>query len=124
MSEAVRTRAIRGATTVNADQRDEILAATGELLETMLERNAIGVDDLVSAIFTMTPDLHSVFAAEAARALGWRDVPLLCAAGAEVEDALPRCVRVMLHVETTLPRDRIRHVYLRQAKSLRPDLDG
>jgi chorismate mutase len=116
-------RGIRGATTVEADASDQILAATQELLRTIIERNGItDFDDVISAVFTTTPDLTSVFPAEAARSLGMCHVPLLCASEIAVVGAMPRCIRVLLHVETDrLPRE-IAHVYLRDAKRLRPDV--
>lgn len=117
-----RLRAVRGAITVPADARDEILASTRELLATMLQRNALDPDDIVSAIFTVTADLRSEFPARAARDLGWRDVPLLCTVEIAVPGALPRCIRVLLHAETMRPKAQIRHVYLGGASILRPDL--
>ncbi|MBA3314929.1 MAG: chorismate mutase [Planctomycetota bacterium] len=116
-------RGIRGATTVEADNPEQILAATQELLRGILDRNEIGdFDDVVSAVFTTTPDLTSTFPAEAARALGMRHVPLLCASEIAVPGAMPRCVRVLLHVETARRPQEIVHVYLRDAKRLRPDV--
>lgn len=114
-------RAIRGAITVDADEPALILGATAELLRDMMERNALGDDDLVSAVLTATPDLTSAFPAGAARMLGWDDVPVLCATEIAVTGALPRCVRAMLHVLTDRPRARIAHSYLRGAEVLRPD---
>lgn len=116
-------RGIRGATTVDADEPGQILAATRELLEHVLERNEIAdFDEIVSAVFTTSPDLTSTFPAEAARALGMRHVPLLCASEIAVVGAMPMCIRVLLHVETSRsPRD-IVHVYLRDSKRLRPDV--
>ena len=115
-------RAVRGAITVEADAPDGIRQATRELLAEILARNALGPDDVVSALFTMTEDLSSEFPARAARELGWHDVPLLCMRELAVAGALPRCIRVLLHVETDRRRDEIRHVYLAGARSLRPDL--
>jgi chorismate mutase len=117
-----RLLAVRGATTVARDDPDEIRAATRELLEALLARNALRTDDVVSALFTLTPDLRSEFPARAARELGWVDVPLLCASSIPVAGALPRCVRVLLHVETARERAELIHVYLRDAGGLRPDL--
>lgn len=117
-----RLRAVRGAITVPVDARDEILASTRELLATMLHRNALDPDDIVSAIFTVTADLRSEFPARAARDLGWRDVPLLCTVEIAVPGALPRCIRVLLHAETMRAKAQIRHVYLGGASILRPDL--
>lgn len=118
-------RGIRGATTAERDTPESIHAATRELLHALLDRNSItAYDDIISVIFTTTPDLTSTFPAEAARALGMRHVPLLCAAEIAVPGALPRCVRVLMHVETTRSPREIAHVYLRAAKRLRPDMDS
>ena len=117
-------RAIRGATTVRADDAALVLAATRELLAEMLARNAVDEADLISAVFTVTADLTTAFPARAARELGWVDVPLLCAVEIPVPDALPRCVRVLLHVHSARARSAMAHVYLRGATVLRPDLAG
>jgi chorismate mutase len=115
-------RAVRGATQVDADDRDQVLEATTELLREVLSRNGLGTDDLISVMFTATPDLHSEFPAYAARQMGFTDVPLLCAAEIDVPGAMPRVLRLMAHVETELPRAELRHVYLRGAAALRRDL--
>ena len=120
---SVRTvRAVRGATTVSADDPALIRAAVTELLEAMLDDNDIAPADLISAVFTATNDLVSEFPAHAARLDGWTDVPLLCAQELPVHGALPRCIRVMLHAEMRRQRSEIRHVYLRDAVLLRADL--
>jgi chorismate mutase len=93
-----------------------------ELVAAMLERNGLTVDDLVSVVFTATPDLRSEFPAAAARELGLGDVPLLCAQEIDVVGALPRVVRVLAHAETALARDQVTHVYLNGAEVLRKDL--
>ena len=116
-------RGIRGAITVEVDEPEAILAATRELLRAILDENEItDFDDIISVIFTTTPDLVSTFPAEAARALGMQHVPLLCAAEIAVPRAMPRCVRVLLHVESRQNPREIKHVYLREAKRLRPDM--
>lgn len=115
-------RALRGATQLTADDRDEMSEAVVELVGRMLEVNDLSTDDLISMIFTSTPDLKCAFPAFAARKLGIGDVPLLCATEIDVEGALPRVVRVMAHVEIDLPRADVRHVYLRGAEVLRQDL--
>lgn len=115
-------RAVRGAIQVDRDDRDEVLQATTELVVAVLERNAIGPDDLISIVFTATPDLRSEFPAYAARAMGIVDVPLLCASEINVPGAMPRVLRLLAHVETPLPRAALRHVYLRGAAALRTDL--
>lgn len=115
-------RAVRGATTVESDAPAHIREATRELLAEILRRNDIDTVDVVSVLFTMTADLASEFPARAARELGWHDIPLLCMRELDVAGALPRCIRVLLHVETDRRRDEIRHVYLAGARVLRPDL--
>lgn len=115
-------RAIRGATQVDRDDRELILDAVRELLARVLERNQLGVDDLISVLFTATDDLHAEFPAYAARELGIDDVPLLCARELDVVGAMPRVLRLLAHVETHRPRDQLRHVYLRGAAALRTDL--
>lgn len=115
-------RAVRGAIQVEHDDRDEVLQATSELLSTVLERNALQPDDLISVVFTATPDLISEFPAYAARQMGITDVPLLCATEIAVPGAMPRVLRLLAHVETDLARADVRHVYLRGAAALRTDL--
>jgi chorismate mutase len=119
-----RARAIRGATTVDSDTPDQIRHATRELLETIVARNDITSADVISAIFTVTHDLTSEFPAHAARELGWLDVPLLCTLEIPVPGSLPKCIRVLLHVESSASRTELRHVYLHAARALRPDLPG
>ncbi|MDZ4688015.1 MAG: chorismate mutase [Planctomycetaceae bacterium] len=118
-------RGIRGATSVTEDRPELILAATRELLEEVLRLNGIGdFDDIGSAVFTTTPDLTSTFPAEAARSLGMTLVPLLCASEIAVPNSLPRCIRVLLHVNTAKSQKEIVHVYLHEAKKLRPDVSS
>lgn len=119
---AVRVRAVRGATTVAYDDSTLIGDAVRELLSAIVATNGIETEDIVSAMFTTTPDLRSVFPAKAARTLGWVDVPMMCASEIDVEGAQPRCIRVMLHVERAVGAAPVRHVYLREAVALRPDL--
>ena len=115
-------RGIRGATTVEVDSADAILAATGDLLLRMVEANHAAVADIASAIFTMTPDLTAAFPARAARELGWQHVPLLDAQEVSVPGSLSHCVRVLLLWNTDRSQEEVRHVYLREAASLRPEL--
>jgi chorismate mutase len=118
-------RGIRGATSANSDTRDEILAATRELVAEILRANGIvEFDEIVSILFTTTPDLTAVFPAEAAREMGMNLVPLLCASEIAVPGRLPRCVRVLMHLNTEKPARDMVHVYLREAKSLRPDMQS
>lgn len=112
---------VRGATTANANTPEEILAATCELLQALCSFNGLQPADLASAIFTATPDLTAAFPARAARDLGWTRVPLLDAVEMSVPNALPRCIRVLLHWNTDRSPAAIRHVYLREAAALRPD---
>src|SRR5689334_6759073 len=117
-----RTHAIRGATTVERDDARHIYDATRELLEAIVERNWLELDEIISVWFTVTTDLRSAFPALAAREMGWVDVPLLCASEIPVPDAMPRVVRVLMEVELAAPRRLENHVYLREAVALRPDL--
>jgi chorismate mutase len=113
--------ALRGATTVDVDASDEIVAATRELLEELCRVNCLSAESIVSAIFSATPDLHSVYPAAVARAIGWTDVAMLCVTEMDVPGSVPRCIRVLLHVSVPGGR-RLRAVYLREARTLRPDL--
>lgn len=115
-------RAVRGAIQVDADERDQVLEASTELLTAVLERNQLSSADLISVLFTATPDLTSEFPAYAARMMGITDVPLMCASEINVAGAMPRVLRMLAHVETDLAREDIRHVYLRGAAGLRTDL--
>lgn len=116
-------RGVRGATTAQTDQPEAITQATRELLEAMLASNpGMQLDDLASALFTVTSDLSAAFPAAAARSLGWGNVPMICAQEIPVPGGLPRCIRVLLHWNTDLPQTAIRHVYLGAAATLRPDL--
>jgi len=116
-------RGIRGATTVSADEPDLILQATRELLEEILAENkGMQPEDVASAIFTVTDDLISTFPAQAARQMGWDLVPMLCGREIPVPTSLPRVIRVLVHWNTELPQSEIKHVYLKDAVKLRPDL--
>ena len=115
-------RAIRGAVQLDADERDHLLASVDELIREILGQNQLDTDDLVSMIFTATPDLRSEFPALAARQLGIGDVPLLCAQELDIEAAMPRVIRVLVHAETDRAKAEVRHVYLRGAAALRRDL--
>ena len=114
-------RGVRGATTVVENEAREILAATRQLLALMIRLNGIESVDVASGVFTTTVDLNAVFPATAARQLGWMSVPLLCGHEMEVPDSLPRCVRILLHLNTDRGQDEIHHVYLKEAVQLRPD---
>jgi chorismate mutase len=115
-------RAVRGATTVASDHPLLIRQAVHELLDELLDLNDLTSMDVISAVFTATPDLTSEFPAHAARTYGWTDVPLLCAQELDISGSLPRCLRVLLHVETRRERHEMRHAYLHDAVLLRQDL--
>ena len=117
-------RALRGATTVDADDPQQITGRTVALLEAMFERNGVSHDDLISIWFTVTEDLTSVFPAAAARTIGLGDVPLLCAREIPVPGSTARCIRVLAHLATEHTRAELRHVYLEGAAGLRDDLPG
>ena len=114
-------RGVRGATTVEVDEREAVLRATRELLALLIHVNEIHKEDVASAIFTTTPDLNSAFPATAARQLGWLDVPLMCSHEIDVPGSVPLCIRVLLHWNTDKRQQSIQHVYLKEAQRLRPD---
>jgi chorismate mutase len=118
----VAVRAVRGAIQVDADDREAILEGTSELVKEVLHRNEIHPDDLISIVFTATPDLTAEFPAYAARLMGLTDVPLLCTTEIAVPGSMPRVLRLLAHVESARSRAEIRHVYLRGAAKLRTDL--
>ncbi len=121
MTQLYRMRGIRGATTVEANTREAILAATQELLKLMIEANQLHADDIASVILTTTPDLNAEYPALAARALGWHDVALLCAHEMNVPHGLSKCIRVLIHWNTPVRADQVKHIYIRDAVNLRPD---
>ena len=115
-------RAIRGAIQLEVDEREHVLSSTSELVLSVLEANSLTGDDVISIMFTATSDVHSEFPAVAARELGLGDVPLMCTQELDIVGAMPRVIRLMALVNTTLRRDEITHVYLRGATALRRDL--
>lgn len=115
-------RAVRGAIQVDANDRQQILDGTTELINTVMDRNNLTTDDLISVIFTATADLDAEFPAYAARQLGFNDVPLLCTTEIPVPGSMPRVLRLMAHIESEKPRSEMHHVYLRGAAALRRDL--
>jgi chorismate mutase len=117
-------RGVRGATTVDRNEREEVLSATRQMLALLIRLNNIEKADVASAIFTTTRDLDAEFPALAARQLGWLDVPLLCGHEITVPGSLGRCIRVLIHWNTARPQAEIKHVYLREAVKLRPDLSS
>ncbi len=114
-------RGIRGATTARANTREAIIDATQELLAAMVQANGLRAEDITSAIFTLTPDLDASFPAAAARAFGWKAVPLLDLPAPQVAKDLPRCIRILIHWNTERAQDEVQHIYLHQARQLRPD---
>ena len=116
-------RGVRGATTIEHNDREEILTATRQLLAIMIRVNGIEPEDVASAFFTTTPDVDAEFPALAARQLGWINVALLCAYELGVPGALPGCIRILIHWNTEKTSDEIQHVYLRKAARLRPDMN-
>ena len=115
-------RAIRGAIQLDGVDREDILEGTAELVNAVMSRNDLTPDDVISVLFTVTPDLAAEFPALAARKTGFHAVPLMCATEIPVPGAMPRVVRLMAHVETDRPRSEIQHVYLRGAAALRLDI--
>ena len=115
-------RAVRGAVQLDVDEREHLLESVQELVRSVMSANGFDVEDLISVLFTATPDLHSEFPALAARELGLGDVPLMCTQELDIAGAMPRVVRLMAHVETDKARADIQHVYLRGAVALRRDL--
>ncbi|OGC23674.1 chorismate mutase [candidate division WOR-1 bacterium RIFOXYB2_FULL_42_35] len=113
------TRGVRGATTVANNTKEEILAATQELLAEIIEKNNIEIADIASVVFTTTADLNAEFPAQAARKLGWEDTALLCAREIDVPGSLQKCIRVLLHVNTNKKQSEVVNVYLKEAVNLR-----
>ncbi len=122
MAPALMVRGLRGATTVDADTVTQVTERSQELMRELMARNGLVEDDIVSVLFTATPDVTSCFPATAIREIGFGAVPLLCAAEIAVPGAMPLCIRVLLHVHTIKTRDEIHHVYLHGAQGLRDDL--
>lgn len=117
-------RALRGATRVDADTKEQVTERVQALVRAMLDRNGLDHDDLVSVIFTATADIHSMFPAEAARGLGLGDVPLLCAQELDIDGKPDRTIRVLMHISTDKPRSELQAVYLEGTAVLRDDLPG
>mgnify|MGYP000250298849 CR=1 FL=1 len=115
-------RAVRGATTVNANDRQEILDATEELLRALIKENSINKEDIISIIFSVTSDLNAVFPAVAARNIGLTDVAMMCTREMDVPGSLRRCIRIMMHFNTEMSNTDLKYVYLKDARKLRPDL--
>ncbi len=122
MAPAPTVRGLRGATTVEADTVAQVTERSQELMREIMVRNELAEDDIISALFTATGDVTSIFPATAVREVGFGAVPLLCAAEIPVPGSMPLCIRVLLHVHTTRSRDEMHHVYLHGAQGLRDDL--
>jgi chorismate mutase len=116
-------RAIRGAITVEKNTAEDIIETTKSLLEEIIKKNSVPKDDIISIIFSVTNDLDGAFPAVAARALGWTDVALMCTNEIHVPGSLEMCVRVLMHINTRKSNKEIKHVYLKGAKVLRPDIE-
>lgn len=115
-------RALRGATTIDADTGDDVRSRVIALLQEMVSRNDVEHDDVISILFTATDDIHSIFPAAAAREIGFGDVPLICARELDIVGATPLCIRVLMHLNTDRSNAELRHVYLEGASGLRDDL--
>jgi chorismate mutase len=115
-------RALRGATTIDTDTTEQICERVQALVNSMLDRNGVHKDDLISILFTATDDIHAMFPATAAREIGLGDVPLICARELDIVGGTPRCIRVMMHLTTTRSRSELHHIYLEGARGLRDDL--
>lgn len=118
----VRVLGLRGATTFDIDEAAHVGERTVDLLQTMLQRNGLTQDDVISVLFTATPDLHSVFPATAARSIGFGDAPLMCAQELAIDGAKAQCIRILMHIHSTKRRDELHHIYLEGARDLRDDL--
>jgi chorismate mutase len=114
--------AVRGATTVNNNDNVEIIDETKKLLDEIINKNRLDLNDIISVIFTMTDDLSASFPAIAARQLGWNDIPLMCMKELNIDNSLEKCIRVMFYINSDIERKKIKHIYLNGAKILRPDL--
>jgi chorismate mutase len=122
MTRPARVRALRGATTLDDDEREHLIERTQELIAALFERNRLTEDDLISIVFTATDDVHSAYPAEAAREAGITHVPLLCARELEIDGGIARCIRILVHAYTARSATELRHVYLHEARQLRTDL--
>jgi chorismate mutase len=119
MPEEKAVRGIRGATTAGENVPAEIYSATKDLLAEMIEANSVDLKDICAVLFSATPDLNCAFPARAAREMGWLDVPLFCHVEIDVPDSIPRCIRVLVLVNTTVKQDQVKHVYLKETVKLR-----
>lgn len=122
MNPDARVRALRGATTLDVDERAHLFERTQELIAGVFARNELTEDDLISIIFTATDDVRSAYPAEAAREAGITHVPLLCTRELDIEGGIDRCIRILIHAYTPRTAHELRHVYLHEARQLRTDL--
>jgi chorismate mutase len=124
MEVVMSVRAVRGAITVFDNTKESILEGTKELLDEIIVRNELDNENIISAIFSVTNDLNATFPAVAARELGWRDISLMCTNEIDVPGSLEKCIRVLIHFNTEKKNDEIKHVYLKGATILRPDISN
>jgi chorismate mutase len=115
-------RALRGATTVESNEAEQIIGETGVLLQKIVEENKLDAEDIISVIFSVTEDLDAAFPAVAARRLGWTSIALMCTREIDVPESLKKCIRVMMHINTEKKNSELKHIFLKEARSLRPDL--
>lgn len=115
-------RALRGATTIEKNSREDIMFETKNLLSEIVQANNINKDDIISVIFSTTRDINAAFPAAAAREMGWTDIPLMCTNEMDVPGSLEKCIRVLIHINSDKTNSQLRHIYLKEAKKLRPDL--
>ena len=115
-------RALRGATTVEANDANQIIVETGVMLRRIVEENKLDAEDIISVIFTVTEDLNAAFPAVAARQLGWTSTALMCTKEIDVPGSLKKCIRVLMHINTEKGKDELKHIFLKEARALRPDL--
>lgn len=116
-------RGIRGATTVKHNQEEEMVQETKHMLEAMASKNNVKPEDIASVLISVTPDLNAAFPAKALRLIdGWKFVPVMCMPEIDVPGSLPKCIRVMMTVNTSQSQEQVEHIYLHEAVKLRPDL--
>lgn len=117
-------RALRGAITIEKNEREDIFEAVEEMMSEIIDKNSISVEDIVSMVFTVTPDITAAFPAAGIRKMGITDVPLLDMIAPDVDNALKMCIRVMVYINSECGNSDLTHVYMRGAKVLRPDIAG
>lgn len=115
-------RALRGATTVEENDAERIIAETGALLQKIVDENNLDIEDIISVIFSVTEDLNAAFPAVAARQLGWTSAALMCTREIDVPGSLKKCIRVLMHINSDKKNSELRHIFLKEARALRPDL--